>query len=137
MNTPQFSVSMIFAFAVLVHLPAGAQQGPAGVPGVLGIIEAVAPELTSPPPPAPAEHHAPVAAPAPVTPSAGAPSPPAKPIGASPAAQKKAKKGAIEDCNTAGDPARCRLYQKARQHCQALLGAPHRQCLRNALAPGK
>jgi hypothetical protein len=41
------------------------------------------------------------------------------------------------DCSKSVDPARCAQHQKARELCKDKSGPEHRQCLRDALAPGK
>ena len=122
--------------AALFALPAFAQQGPAGVPGVVEfLVESVTPVIADEP-----------AAP---PPSVRPESPPTAEIPAengmkpTPRVQKSAKatsrvarkmrKPVPEDCSKTKDPARCQRFQKARKTCQAQLGDAHRQCLRDEL----
>ena len=110
--------------ATLLALPAGAQQGPAGVPGAPGL---------APPPPAP---------PAPVV---VAPEPaPGKTAAAKSATCRKGKpdqacppikKKSPATCSTTADPARCEQYRRTRELCRKVPESDYRQCLRDNLSP--
>jgi len=132
MNTPHFAAALLTL--ALFAWPAYAQQGPAGVPGVVELlIESVTPvianEPAAPPPSLrPAAPPPPVARASVVEPRKA---PPAK------AAAKKPRQPIIDDCAKAKEPARCRLFQNVRKTCQPMLGEAHRQCLRDGLTSGQ
>lgn len=128
MNTPHFAAVLLSL--ALFALPAYAQQGPAGVPGVVELlIESVTPVIADEPAaPPPSQHPAtPPPAAERVIPAESRKAPPAK------TTARKLRGPAIEDCDKAKDPARCRLFQKVRRTCEPILGNAHRQCLRDAL----
>lgn len=133
MNTLHFAAPLIIA---LFAFSAYAQQGPAGVPGVVELlIESVTPVIASEPlPPPPSQSPAPPA-PIAVTEPANLQEMTATVANAAKPAirAKKPRKPVIEDCSKTSDPARCQLYQKARKTCQTLFADAHRQCLRKVL----
>lgn len=129
MNTLRFAAPFSLA---LFALFAQAQQGPAGIPGVVELlVESVTPVIANEPLPPPPSQRPDPAAQSTVPEVAKAPNAvgPAKAV----ARARKPRKAAIEDCSKTSDPARCRLYQKARKTCQPLIGDTHRQCLRDVL----
>lgn len=112
--------------AMLLALPVGAQQGPAGVPGAPGL---------APPPPAPPAPA--VAAPEP---------PPVKAVPPKVTACRKTqgktgqtcaptKKKSPAACSTTADPARCEQYRRTREACRKVPESDYRQCLRDNLSP--
>lgn len=113
--------------AMLLAVPAGAQQGPAGVPGAPGL----APPPPPPPPAVVAADPTPATATAP--PSACRQTKAGKP-GAS---CKPAKKKAPAACSTAADPARCEQHRKTRELCRKVPESEYRQCLRDNLGAPK
>ena len=129
-------------------LPAQAQQGPAGIPGLFDLIESIAE-------PTPAEHPRPAAATRPTPPNANG------------GKQNSPSKNSAVDCRTAkrgtpcltrkantrqakpltrsaapattclqsSDPTRCKLFQNAYEQCKDKLGAAHQSCLHEMLLP--
>ena len=111
--------------AALLALPAGAQQGPAGVPGAPGL-------APPPPPPAPT-----VVAPEPVPGKADAPQRAAcRPTkGKTGQACPPTKKKSPATCSTTADPARCEQHRRTRELCRKVPESDYRQCLRDNLSP--
>lgn len=130
MNT--LHVATVLTVALLI-LPAYAQQGPAGVPGVVELlVESVTPVIASEPaqsPPAISPPVQPVSKTAPAAKTPGS----LNTAGTRPRAAKKVRKPAQEDCSKAKEPARCQLFEKARKTCLPAIGETHRQCLRDVL----
>ena len=130
--------------AALLANPGLAQQGPAGVPGVFGLVDSV---LPAPPPPTHTLKHK---------------SEPENCLKAKDVAQCEAEKEAkaraleackgktgaahnrcmkkqaqVEECQKSTEPARCMQYLKTRELCRNKLGQEHRQCLRDNLTSKK
>ncbi len=123
---------LIFALSLVISLfatPVLAQQGPAGVPGLFGLVDEVLPASSEKA--APIKHATPDNAPSPEALKA--------------CAGKKGKKlqqclayqEKVETCRAATEPARCLRFLKAHEVCQNKLGDEHLQCLRNILVPKK
>lgn len=151
---PLFVVALL-AFALHV-LPAGAQLGPAGVPGAPGLAETdPSVKANTPPPPATPVLEEPTqsvnVAKCGKTHSDGACKPrvntkkkvvPACKGKTGKARQQclnqwQARKTGKTDCSQSKDPSRCEQFQKAKAQCKDKLGNDHRLCLREYLAPPK
>lgn len=140
MNALHVVTVATFVSATLYALPAFAQQGPAGVPGVVELlVESVTPVIADEPaaPPPSVRPESPPAAAMPTENGVKRLPTVQKPANKTSRVARKLRKPVPEDCSKTSDPARCQLFQKARKTCQPQLGGAHRQCLRDVLTAGQ
>lgn len=145
----------VLAVVMCLAMPAAAQQGPAGIPGLFDLVESVtSPAATSEPPPQ-AKREKQDGADCSKTNSKDG----CKTVRKSKTRSKtladctgrsgeklakcKPKESADSgsypdsDCSNSSDPTRCLRYQTARTVCKNEIGAKHRQCLHDILVPKK
>jgi hypothetical protein len=137
------------AVVMLLAIPAAAQQGPAGVPGLFDLVESVTSPSAAPPPAPQAKREKQAAADCDKMKGKNGCKPVrktrSKTLGdcTGLSGQKLAKCKRQEpaapdsDCSSSADPVRCLRYQKARSVCKDEIGAKHRQCLHDILVPKK
>ena len=131
----RFSIFVASMVTALIALPAAAQQGPAGIPGVFGLVESVLPT--------------PVPAQTVKAKSSDEDCSKAKNLEQCKVQQDTRKKvlaackgktgtaraqclkqqTRYESCKKSSDPARCLQFEKTYDLCQNKLGQAHRQCL--------
>jgi hypothetical protein len=139
----------VLTIVICLAMPAAAQQGPAGIPGLFGLVESVTSPSATPEPAPQAKSEKSGAADCSKTSTKDS----CKTVRKSKtrsktlsdctgsSGQKRAKcepqEPAASDCSNSADPVRCLRYQKARAVCKNEIGAKHRQCLHDILVPKK
>jgi hypothetical protein len=139
----------VLAVVVFLAMPAAAQQGPAGVPGLFDLVESVTSPSATPAPAPQAKREKQDAVDCNKANGKNGCKPVRKTRSKALAdctglsGQKLAKCKRQEpaapdsDCSSSADPVRCLRYQKARTVCKNEIGAEHRQCLHDILVPKK